>query len=101
MCRRGPGRRVPGERVVRTWRQEPGWLSIIRHPSHPMRRPATAKADSASGPPREQCRPRSGLVLTADDDHGTVRVMHAVLADRAEQRLGESAVPAAADYQQV
>jgi hypothetical protein len=40
------------------------------------------------------------MFLAADHDDGAVRVMHAVLADRAEQRLGESAVPAAAHHQE-
>jgi hypothetical protein len=38
---------------------------------------------------------RSVMFLAADHDDGAVRVMHAVLADRAEQRPGESAMPAA------
>ena len=39
--------------------------------------------------------------MSADHDDGALRVMHAVLADRAEQRLGEAAVPAAAHHQEV
>ena len=44
---------------------------------------------------------RPPSLLAADHDHGAVRVMHAVLADRAEQRLGEPGVPAAAQHQEV
>ena len=40
-------------------------------------------------------------LLVADDDHGAARVVHAVLAHRAEQRLGEPAVPAAAHHQKI
>jgi hypothetical protein len=39
--------------------------------------------------------------LAAHDQHRAVRVMHAVLADRAEQRIGERPVAAAADDEQV
>ena len=41
------------------------------------------------------------ILRSADDDNRARRVMHAVLADRAEQRLGEAAMAAAADHQQV
>jgi hypothetical protein len=42
---------------------------------------------------------RSGMV--ADHDHGAGCVLHAVLADRAEQRFSEAAVPAAARHEQI
>jgi hypothetical protein len=41
------------------------------------------------------------MFLAADHYNGALRVMHAVLADRTKQRLGESAVPAAAHHQEV
>src|SRR5271169_2428067 len=44
--------------------------------------------------------PRSGGGYTAHDQHRAVRVMHAVLAYRAEQGLGEAAVATAADHEQ-
>ena len=41
------------------------------------------------------------MFLAADHDNRAVRVMHTVLADRAEQRFGESAVSAAAHHQEI
>ncbi len=39
--------------------------------------------------------------LAAHDHHGTVRKVQAMLADRAQQDIRESAVPPAADDQQI
>ncbi len=44
---------------------------------------------------------RGSLGFIAHDQHRAVRVMHAMLAHRAEQGLGEAAVTAAADDEQV
>jgi len=41
------------------------------------------------------------MLPAADHDNGAARVVHAVLAHRAEQRLGEPAVPAAAHHQEI
>jgi hypothetical protein len=43
----------------------------------------------------------AAVVVAADYDDGAGCVMDAVLAHRAEQRFGESAVPAAPDHEQV
>ncbi len=58
--------------------------------------PCPLASRDSTGPLRSR---QSGMV--ADHDHGAGRVLHAVLAHRAEQRLGEPAVPAAAHHQQI
>ena len=45
--------------------------------------------------------PPLAFVLAAHDEDRARRVMHAVLADRAEQRLGQPAVAAGAHHEQV
>jgi hypothetical protein len=72
----------------------------------------TARADAETarqargvlrrGPARsDQPAVLAGAGVPADDHDRTRRVVDAVLADQAEQHLGETAEPAAADYQQL
>jgi diacylglycerol O-acyltransferase / wax synthase len=53
-----------------------------------------------SGPSRPEAN-AALFMLAAHDDDRARRVMHAVLADRAEQGLGQAAVPPAAHHEQV
>src|SRR5215472_8310848 len=59
---------------------------------------------SMSAPPHRRHPPslRWGYSVIAAHDHdGALGVVRAVLADRPEQRIGERAVPAAADHEKI
>ena len=77
---------------------------IIMAPPIPM--PARAAISMPTEPENAvQVEPaasrRRAMGLAAHDQHRAVRVMDAVLADRAEQRVGEAPVAAAADHEQI
>ena len=109
---------LPGDAVAITASRSVGSLDVryTLAPGQPGRPPSPA-ADPAPGraqrrPARRAPRRRPAWLyansarvvpVVSGPDHGDrpVRMVHAVGADRAEQHVGEPAVPAAPDHQQV
>src|SRR6185437_4568561 len=70
-------------------------------PARADRRVAILTRSGRTGPHGHGLPLEMSLVLAAHDDDRARRVVHAVLPDRAQQRLGQPAVPAAAHHEQV